>query len=202
VEVRISQSTEELVWQASIRSILWGVVLNISGVLGGSVLLASVSVNLVIAWLIVLRGMAHLIIAHHAHRAGSVIWRLLIGFAYVFFGMHMIARPALTLASLTLLLALLFLFEGIFDIALFFRLRRMQGSSLVLLDGVVTSILGLMISLQWPSNHAQVDGILVCLSLFTTGVTRVLFSLVVRNAMARGKSRDDSSDKEYWATRS
>ena len=65
-------------------------------------LLAGVSVNLVIAWLIVLAGMVHLIIVDHADRAGSLIWRLMIGLAYVFFGAYLIACPLLSVASLAL----------------------------------------------------------------------------------------------------
>ena len=49
MEVRISQYTEEVVWQASTHSILWGAALIVSGMLGGSLLLAAISVNLVIA---------------------------------------------------------------------------------------------------------------------------------------------------------
>jgi hypothetical protein len=121
---------------------LWGIALIVSGMLGGSLLLAAVSVNLVIAWLIVLAGMVHLIIAHHAHPAGSLTWRLMIGFAYVFFGVYLIASPVLSAASLALVLALLLLFEAMFDIVLFFRLRAIEGSSWVLLDGVVTLDIG------------------------------------------------------------
>jgi uncharacterized membrane protein HdeD (DUF308 family) len=50
-----------------------------------------------------------------------------IGFAYVFFGVYLIAHPVLSTASLALALALLLLFEGIFQIALFFRLRAIEG---------------------------------------------------------------------------
>jgi len=96
VEVRISQYTEEVVWQASTYSILWGAALIVSGMLGGSLLLAAISVNLVIAWLIVLAGMVHLIAAHRAHRAGGLTWRLMIGFAYVLFGVYLIASPGLS----------------------------------------------------------------------------------------------------------
>ena len=106
----------------------WSVSLIVSGMLAGSLLLAAVSTNLVIPWPIVLAGMVHLIIAHHAHPAGSLTWRLMIGFAYVLFGVYLIACPVLSAASLALLL----LFEGIFDIALFFRLRAIEGSSWVL----------------------------------------------------------------------
>jgi hypothetical protein len=49
VEVRISQYTEEVVWQASTYSILWGAALIVSGMLGGSLLLAAISVSWSIA---------------------------------------------------------------------------------------------------------------------------------------------------------
>jgi len=48
-------STEEVAWLASQRSIFWGVALIVSGMLGGSLLLGAASVNLVVAWLIVLQ---------------------------------------------------------------------------------------------------------------------------------------------------
>jgi uncharacterized membrane protein HdeD (DUF308 family) len=201
VEVRISQRSEEVVWPASTQSILWGVALIVSGMLGGSLLLAAISVNLVIAWLIVLAGTVHLIIAHHAHRAGSLTWRLMIGFAYVLFGVYLIASPGLSAASLALGLALLLLFEGIFDIALFFWLRTIKGSSWVLLDGVVTVILGLMIYVQCPSNAAWAIGGLVSVSLVTSGLTRVMFSVAVRKSvtLAPGRTERDSSAKDYWS---
>ena len=201
MEVRISQRSEEVEWQASRRSILWGVALIVSGMLGGSLLLAAISVNLVIAWLIVFAGMVHLIIAHHAHRADSLTWRLMIGFAYVLFGVYLIASPGLSAASLALVLALLLLFEGIFDIALFVWLSAIEGSSWVLLDGVVTLILGLMIYVQWPSTAAWAIGMLVGVSLVTSGLTRVMFSVAVRKSvtLVHGRTEHDSSAKDYWS---
>jgi uncharacterized membrane protein HdeD (DUF308 family) len=201
VGVRISQCSEEVVWQASTRSILWGVALIVSGILGQSLLLAAVSVNLVIAWLIVLAGMVHLVIAHYAHRAGSLTWRLMIGFGYVFFGVYLIASPVLNVASLALVLALVLLFEGIFDIAPFFRLSAIEGSSWVLLDGVVTLILGLAICVQWPSTAAWAVAVLVGVSLVTSGLMRVMFSMAGRKSvtLAPGRTEHDSSAKDYWS---
>ena len=95
----------EVVRQASTWSILWGVSLIVLGMLAvGSPFLAAIAVNVVIAWLIVLAGVVHVIVAFHSHRAGSLIWRLLVGIAYVCFGAYLIARPALGVASLTLVL--------------------------------------------------------------------------------------------------
>ena len=147
---------------ASTWSIVWGVLLVVFGVLAiGSPLLAAVAVSAVIAWLIILAGVVHLILAFHVHRAGSVVWKLLVGLAYLVFGTYLLMHPVLGVASLTLLLASLFLIEGILDIFLFFQMRSMRGSAWVLGDGIITLLLGLLIYLQWPSSSGWVIGTLV-----------------------------------------
>jgi len=179
------QSPSDIVRHASTWSILCGVALIILGVLAvGSPALAAVAVNAVIAWLIVLAGVVHLSLAFYAHRAGSVLWKLLVGLAYIFFGIYLIAHPALGVASLTLVLALLFLVEGIFDIALFFQMRAIGGSSWILVDGIITLALGLMIYLRWPSSSNWAIGTLVGVSLIISGGTRLMLSLAVRRAAA------------------
>jgi uncharacterized membrane protein HdeD (DUF308 family) len=179
------QNSSSLVRRASTLSVLWGVALIVLGMLAlGSPLFAAVAVNSLIAWLIMFAGVIHLIVAFHSREAGSVIWRLLVGIAYIAFGGYLIARPVQGVASLTLLLASLFLVEGVFDIILFFRAPSGHRSSWFLLDGIVTLILGAMIYVQWPSSSAWAIGTLVGVSLIFSGVTRVMVSLAVRKATA------------------
>jgi uncharacterized membrane protein HdeD (DUF308 family) len=179
----MAQFQSGVVRSASTLSILWGVLLIIFGMLAvGSPFVAAVAVNVVIAWLIVLAGVVHLTVAFHTREAGSLIWRLVVGLAYVFFGVYLLARPALGVASLTLVLASLFLIEGILNIVLFFKIRSFQRSSWVLIDGVITLLLGLMIYAQWPSSSAWAIGTLVGVSMIISGVTRVMLSLAVRKA--------------------
>ena len=179
------QTPTDFVRQASTWSILWGVSLLILGMVAvASPFLAAVAVNVLIAWLITMAGAVHIVLAFHAHRAGSVIWKLLVGLAYLFFGVYLIRHPVLAVESLTLVLASLFLIEGVLDIVLFFQMRKLRGSSWVLIDGVITLLLGLMIYRQWPSSSAWAIGTLVGVSLIISGVTRVFLSLAVRNALA------------------
>ena len=181
----MAQTPSEIVRQASTLSILWGVLLIILGTAAvAAPFLAAVAVNAAIAWLIVLAGVVHLALAFHAHRAGSLIWKLLVGIAYVFFGGYLIVHPVAGVVSLTLVLASLFLVEGILDVVLFFKMRAMQGSSWVLLDGIVTLLLGGMIYMQWPSSSAWAIGTLVGVSMIISGVTRVMLSFAVRKATA------------------
>src|SRR5579863_8667573 len=179
----MAQNSSDLVRRASTWSILWGVSLICLGMLSLAMpLVAAVAINVLIAWLIVLAGVVHLVVAFHTREAGSVIWRLLVGLAYICFGGYLIARPALGVVSLTLLLASLFLVEGIFNIIQFFRAPSALRSTWFLLDGVVTLLLGLMIFMHWPSSSAWAIGTLVGVSLIFSGVTRLMVSLAVRKA--------------------
>ena len=173
----------DVVRQASTLSIGWGILLIVLGMAAvGSPFLAAVAVNVAIAWPIVLAGAVHVILAFRAHGAGSMIWKLLVGVAYVCFGVYLILHPVLAVASLTLVLASLFLIEGVLDIVLFVKMRSVGGSTWVLLDGIITLLLGLMIYMQWPSSSAWAIGTLVGVSMIISGVTRVMMSLAVRKA--------------------
>lgn len=177
------QSPSDVVRRFSTLSVVWGVLLIILGMLAvASPLMAAVAVNVVIAWLIVVAGIVHLAVAFHTREAGSMMWRLLVGLAYVGFGIFLIARPAVGVASLTLVLASLFLVEGIFDIGLYFNTRAIKGSGWFLFDGIITLLLGLMIYVPWPSSSNWAIGTLVGVSLIISGVTRVMMALAVRGA--------------------
>jgi uncharacterized membrane protein HdeD (DUF308 family) len=181
----IEQSPASLIRQASGWSIVWGVLLILFGVLAiGSPLLAAVAVNAVIAWLIIFAGAVHLAVAFYAHSAGSVVWKVLVGLAYVFIGGYLLWHPLLGVASLTLLLASLFLIEGVLDIVLYAQLRPARGAGWLLFDGLVTLLLALLIWAQWPSSSAWAIGTLVGVSMIMSGVARIMMSLAVRRIAA------------------
>jgi uncharacterized membrane protein HdeD (DUF308 family) len=50
----------------------------------------------------------------------------------------------------------------------------------VLVDGIITPLLGLMIYLQWPLSSGWALGTLVSVSMIISGVTRVMLSFAVR----------------------
>jgi uncharacterized membrane protein HdeD (DUF308 family) len=177
----MAQTPSDVVRQASTASVLWGVLLIIFGLLAvGSPFVAAIAVNVAIAWLIVLAGVVHLILGFRAHGPGSLVWKVLVGLAYLFFGVYLFTHPVLGVASLTLVLASLFLVEGVLDLVLFFRMRPLPGSSMVLIDGIITLLLGGMIYARWPSSAAWAIGTLVGVSMIISGITRVMLSLSVR----------------------
>jgi uncharacterized membrane protein HdeD (DUF308 family) len=169
----------------STASIIWGVVLVILGVLAiGSPFLAAIAVDVAIAWLIVFAGIVHIVIAFHSHGAGSVIWKLLVGLAYLAFGTYLIFRPLLGVASLTLLLAALFVIEGTLNVIMYYKMRPLHGSAWVLIDGIITLFLGGIIYWQWPLSSAWAIGLVVGISMMVSGMARIAMSWAIRHATA------------------
>jgi len=185
----LQRNPSDIVRQASTSSIVWGILLIVLGVVVvGFPVHTAFAVSVVIAWTLVLVGVVQLIIGFQAHRAGTLVWKLLVGLAYICFGVYLRAHATLGVVSLALLLATLFLIAGIFDIVMFFQMRATQGSIWVLIDGIVTLLLGLVIYRHWPSGSAWVLGTLVGISMIVNGFTRVMLSMVVRRATAAGSS--------------
>jgi uncharacterized membrane protein HdeD (DUF308 family) len=180
---------QESIRQGSTLSFLWGALLIVLGILAiGAPFLAAVAVSVVISWLIIFAGIVHIVLAFHAHGAGSVIWKLLVGIAYLFFGGYMIFHPVLSVTSLTLVLAALFVIEGILDFVLYARMRPLHGSAWVLIDGIITLLLGALIYMQWPSSSLWAIGLLVGISLMISGITRIGLTWAVRKAMTGPES--------------
>jgi uncharacterized membrane protein HdeD (DUF308 family) len=176
-------SPAEIVRHASTWSIVWGILLIIFGMLAVVLpFVAAIAFSIAIGWLLILAGLVHIVVAFHSHRAGRLVWRLLVGVAYAFIGVYLLFHPLLGVASLTLVLAALFVVEGIFDIVLFFHMRSMRGATWVLVDGIISLILGLFIYLQWPSSSFWALGILVGVSMIVSGIARVMLSAAVRKA--------------------
>jgi len=54
----------------------------------------------------------------------------------------------------------------------------------MLVDGIITLVLGLMIYMQWPASAGWAIGTLVGVSMIISGVSRVMLSLTVRKVAA------------------
>ena len=167
----------------------WSIVLSalmiVAGVLAiGLPLLAGVAVTALVGWLLVFSGLLHVGLAWRTRRAKSVVWQILLGLLYGGIGFYLLASPVAGLTSLTLAIAFYLSIEAMLEFVLFFRLRPAAGSGWLLFDGVVTLILAVMIWSTWPSSAAWAVGTLIGISMFFSGITRLMLSLAVRRMLA------------------
>jgi uncharacterized membrane protein HdeD (DUF308 family) len=168
--------------KASGWSMVWGILMIICGVLAIALPLASsIGIVILLAWLILFAGVSHLIFAFQTHTVGGVLWQVLLAVVYGVAGVYMLINPLLGVLSLTLVLAVFLFFEGILEIALYVRIRRVRYAGWILFDGIITLILGILIWGQWPSSSVWVIGTLVGISLIFSGISRCMLSLTVRH---------------------
>ena len=139
----------------------------------------------VIAWLLMFSGAAHLVFAWHTRTAGGMVWELLLGILYILVGGYALLNPVAGLASLTLVLAIYLFMEAVLELILSFRLRPLAGSNWLLIDGIVTLILAVLIWRSWPSSSEWVIGSLVGISMLFSGAARLSLCLAAHRAFAR-----------------
>jgi len=170
------------------ESVGWSVGLSILMIVAGILAIvippvAGIAVVVVVAWLLIFSGAAHLVFAWHVRSTGGVIWEVLLGILYAAVGVYTLIHPVAGLAALTLVLAIYLFVEAVFELILSFRLRPMPGSNWLLFDGIITLILAILIWRSWPSSTEWVIGTLLGISMLFSGVSRLSLSLAARRLL-------------------
>jgi uncharacterized membrane protein HdeD (DUF308 family) len=135
---------------------------------------AALFVALWVAWGLLFGGVAELISAYGS--AENRVWKVLLGVLYVAVGVYMLMNPGAGLLAVVLVLAWLFLLQGVISIFGALQLRPLPGWGWWLFDGIVTLLLALLIFSGWPGNSVRIIAIIVGISLLISGVNRLVFA--------------------------
>jgi uncharacterized membrane protein HdeD (DUF308 family) len=168
----------------------WAIALSILLILAGMMAIvvppaAGIAVAVLVAWLLLLGGVAHLALAWHMRSTGGPVWEVLLGLLYLSLGVYLLVWPVAGLASLTLLLACYLFAKGILVLVLSFRVRPLPGTGWLFFDGVIALILGAMIGLSWPTSSEWAIGTLIGISMLFAGITRLPMAIRARQFLAK-----------------
>lgn len=138
-----------------------GVLVVVAGILALlSPLVAGISVAIAVGVLIVASGVSRLFLAFKMGSFGHGLLVFLLGLLSIVIGGYMLSRPGMALATLTLVLAVYFVVDGVFQSIWAFRLRPIKGWGWSLFSGVVSLALGIMIWRQFPVSGIWAVGTL------------------------------------------
>jgi uncharacterized membrane protein HdeD (DUF308 family) len=141
---------------------------------------AAIGVTLLVGWMLVIGAVFHFIAAFKGGGAKQVIFQVLVGILYAIGGFYFLTHTLMATGTLTLLLAGIFLAEGVIEIISYFRLRKEGASGWLILNGIITLALGALIWFHWPSSTVWAIGTLVGVNLLMTGISRLMFGLAIR----------------------
>jgi uncharacterized membrane protein HdeD (DUF308 family) len=153
----------------------------------GAVGLVTLTSVVVFGWVLMFGGVVQAIHAFRVRVGEGFFLYLLSGILRFVVGILLVSRPLLGAASITLLLAAYFLVAGCVRIV-YSLYSRFQGWGWVLLNGVVTLVLGLLIVNEWPSSAFWVIGLFVGIDLLFDGWA------MIGLALAAGKPAQAASE--------
>ena len=166
-----------------------GIAFVILGCLAISIPLAvSVAAELLCGWLFIIAGIAHGIHAFRCKGWSGVFLSLIAGVLFAIAGIYLVTHPAGGVVVLTLVIAAMFLAEGIFKFFMAFQARPIQNWGWLAFNGVISFILGLLIWSRWPGDSTWIIGLLVGIDLIVGGIAMIMFSLAARDYEDEGQT--------------
>jgi uncharacterized membrane protein HdeD (DUF308 family) len=155
--------------------------------IGRTYLLTAVSV-LFFGYLMIAAGAAQAIHAFWKERGwGGFFVDLLMGLLYVVVGFMIVANPAAGALTLTLMIAMFLILDGVFHVVAALSVRY-PNWGWMLLHGVVTLLLGIMIWRQWPLSGVWVIGLFVGIQMILNGWSLVMLGMAVRDLPEEGRA--------------
>ena len=167
---------------AALRSQWWCLLLlGIAQILFGTAacstaFLVSVVTVMMFGLLLLVGGIAQVIGAFWAGQWSGFFLHLLVGLLYIVNGYLIVDSPLDSTVALTLLLAAMLIFIGIFRIIVALAVR-FHHWGWPLLNGVVSLLLGLMIYKQWPASGLWVIGLFIGIELIFNGWSWVMLAI-------------------------
>ena len=170
------------------RFLIQGLILELLGVLAFTMpLLGTLAFEILLGWLLIIGGVVRVIPLVRAKHLPGYWWSLGAALLAIVAGLLLVVRPLQGMMSLTLLLTLLFLIEGVSAIvsALDFR-HHVRRWGWLLVRGLIDLVLVFLIWRGWPASALWAIGVLVGVNLFLMGLTMVMMALGVRSAKQAG----------------
>jgi len=136
-------------------------------------IVAGLTLAIAVGCILILGGFANAVSAFKADGIVRVVWQAIVATIYFVGGLYFLLNPALGLRALTLLLAGVLFAEAVSEVVAFAQAPREPGATWLLVNGVATTVLGMMILAQWPSSAAWAIGTLLGVNLLLTGAARL-----------------------------
>jgi uncharacterized membrane protein HdeD (DUF308 family) len=139
--------------------------------------LSTIATKIAIGWIFLAAGVFELIHAFYVKRWAGFFWNLLIGLLYIAAGAWLAFFPLTGILTLTIVIAALFIAEGIMELIMGFRIRPHDGWGWVVFSGLASIAVGLLIALSLPESAVWALGLLAGTKLLLSGWSFIALAL-------------------------
>ncbi len=161
-----------------------GIILIIVGLLAiAAPLAAGVSITILVGTLLIIGGVGECFLAFQAGAFGRGLQIFIVGALMAVAGFYMVSQPVAGLATITLFLTAYFIVSGIFEIIASVQIRPASGWGMMLFNGIVTLVLGILLWRQFPLSGAWAVGVLFGIKMIFSGWALVFIGNAVKGAV-------------------
>jgi uncharacterized membrane protein HdeD (DUF308 family) len=145
--------------------------------------LATLAVTILVGWLFLISGVVGLVTTFWAKGAPGFWWSLVSAIIAVIAGLFLLVDPLSGTVSLTLVLIVFFILEGVASIMYGFEHRREASSRAgwIIASGVIDLILAAIILSGLPGSAAWAIGLLVGINMVFGGTSLIAMALAARS---------------------
>jgi uncharacterized membrane protein HdeD (DUF308 family) len=162
-----------------------GIVLVLAGVAAIAFpYVSTLATKIFLGWLFLIGGAVLIAHAFAVRGWNGFAWSLGIGILYLIAGGYLAFFEQTGLLTLTILLAILFVAEGVAEIVMGVNVRPHDGWMMLILSGLIAIAAGSLIALGLPDSSEWALGLLTGINLLFTGWTYAFVALAARNGLA------------------
>jgi len=139
------------------------------------------SVAIALGAVLVVSGIVHGAHAFTARGWHGRLWQVALAVVSVLAGLLLLANPVVALVSLTLLVIAYLLVDGVAELWMAVRMADQPGRASIAASGVLSFVLAGLLWAGFPADAAWAIGLLVGISLLTTGLSMGIVAISGRN---------------------
>lgn len=164
--------------RASSNHLLWlGIAVTLVGIAALVFPMFSTLVAaLFVGWVFLISGGFMFVGSFSIHGTGPFFGALLLSLLSLAAGVFLLFNPLAGAIALTLVVGVIFIFQGAFEIFFAFETRPHSGWVGMLISGLASVALAVLIAAGWPSISLVALGILLGVNLLTTGLAYIFVS--------------------------
>ncbi|HEY1836204.1 MAG TPA: HdeD family acid-resistance protein [Rhizomicrobium sp.] len=170
---RVRGSSTQLLWMGIAMAFLGIVALVFP-------FIATIVAALLVGWVFLFAGIFMALGAFSIHSTGPFFGALLFALVAIAAGVFLLFNPLGGALTLTLVIGILFMFQGASELVFAFEMRPHTGWIWMLISGVASIVLAVLIVAGWPSISAVALGILLGVNFLTTGIGYIAVSLTMK----------------------
>ncbi len=137
---------------------------------------------LLVGWVLLISGGFMFIGSFSIHGTGPFFGALLLSLLSIAAGVFLLFNPLAGAVALTLLVGVIFMFQGAFELFFAFEMRPHPGWAAMLISGIASVVMAVLITASWPTISLIVLGILLGVNFLSTGFGYIFVSHALRSA--------------------